>query len=144
MSKITPEVVNIIYKYLQTSPLMLDAKKPTGNLCKKTRPQNSNLEDVVIDSLGLNRDAVQKGIFLINIFVPNLNPDQIPQLNGDRSQPDTGRLLYLGKLLDESISGEVWEESGDYVFQIQQDDTFEDTNNQHYQSFRIEFYSINI
>src|SRR5690606_5112672 len=131
--------------YLRSSELMTDPKKPNGTLSKFRRPENSAKEDVVINAIGgLTRNEVQKGILVVNIFVPNLNPDQFPHLNGDRSQPDTARLLYLSKLFQGSINETVWEENGDYAFEIQQDDIDEDTNNQHYAWFRIEFYSINI
>lgn len=145
MSKTTLEVINILYTYLRTSALMTDAKKPNGKLAKIKRPQDSKKEDVIIDAIGgLTRDPVQKGILIANIFVPNLDPNVIPELDNDWSQPNTARLLYLSKLFQSSIEDVVWDKFGDYAFTIQQDDIDEDTNNQHYAWFRIEFYSINI
>lgn len=145
MSKTTLEVINILHSYLKSSALMTDVKKPNGSLAKIKRPQDSKKEDVIIDTIGgLTRNPVQKGILIVNIFVPNLDPNLIPDLNNDHTQPDTARLLYLSKLFQSSIEDVVWDDFGDYAFTIQQDDIDEDTNNQHYAWFRIEFYSINI
>lgn len=145
MSKTKVEVVNILYNYLRSSLLISDPKKPTGGLSKLRRSENSRKEDVVVNVIGgLTREPVQKGLLIINIFVPNLDPNVYPHLNGDRTQPDTARLLHLSKLFQSSMEGTVWEEQGDYAFEIQQDGIDEDTNNQHYAWFRIEFYSINI
>lgn len=137
------EGINAIYKHLQTT-VMIDANKPNGKLCKFQRPENSVKEDMVVNAIGNTRDAVQKGIYVVNLFVQNLNPDYYPHLDGDRSQPDTARLLYLTTLFEASVSGEIWEPNGAYCFLIQQDNVFEDTDNTHYASFRLEFYAINI
>lgn len=145
MSKTTPEVITILYNYLKTSPLMLDANKPDGVLSKFNRPENSINEDVVINLIGgLTRDPVQRGILVVNIFTKNLDPARYNHLQGDATQPDTLRLTYLSKLFQQSIQGMVWEDSGDYSFEIQQDGVDADQNNQHYAWFRVEFYSINI
>ncbi len=143
--KTTTEVITILHSYLRASVLMTDSKKPNGVLEKLKRPQNSDKEDVIVGSIGgLTNEPVQEGVLIVNIFVPNLNPDLFPHLKGDRSQPNTGRLDYLSKLLRNSIQGEVWEADGDYCFEIQQNGIDEDTNNQHYAWFRVKFYSINI
>lgn len=145
MSKTTAEVINILFNHVRSSALLTDSKKPTGQLSKLRRPEGSRKEDVVIGAVGgLTKEPVQRGILVVNIFVPNLDPTLYPHLNGDPSQPDTSRLLYLSKLFQNVIDETVWEENGDYAFEIQQDDIDEDTNNQHYAWFRIEFYSINI
>lgn len=143
--KTTTEVITILYLHLKNSVLMTDLQRPNGNLGKFKRPENSIKEDVVIADIGgITNEPVQRGILIVNIFVPNLNPDYFPNLNGDRSQPDTARLDYLSKLLRDSIVGEVWDNEGEYCFEIQQGGIDEDTNNQHYAWFRVKFYSINI
>lgn len=143
----TIEAINILYSFVNTSALMRDIKKPNGRLCKFQRIENSSKEDVVINALGLNRDPVQKGVLLINIYVPNLDPTKIPDLGTDRSQPDNARILYLSRLVqsvfneDGSEESEIWV-NGDTSFEITTDDVFEDNNNQHYISFRINFFTI--
>lgn len=136
------EIVNYLYDFLKTSPLMTDSKKPSGGLHKLKRPQNSTSEDVVINTLGANRGAVQKGVLLVNVYVPNLDPLKFTHLNNDRSQPDTARLLYLAKLVQSSLPNEVWANDGSYALEITDDSVFEDENNQHYVGFRIDFFTI--
>ncbi len=137
------EMLNILYVHINSGALMTDPKKPDGKLRKFQRPQDSKKEDVVIGTLGNNREAVQKGVLLFNIYVPNLNPLLYPSLDGDRSQPDTARLLYLSKLAQSCIPDEVWANDGSYVLEITHESIYEDTNNQHYVGFRIDFFTIN-
>jgi hypothetical protein len=146
MSLTSIEVVNVLYQHIKNSVLFSDAKKPNGELKKYQRPANSQKEDVVINGLPNNREVVQEGVLNINIFVKNLDPTQIPSLNGDTSQPDTGRLLYLSKLANQALGSgnEVWNTDGSWCFKLQQDYTEPDEGtNQHYINIRIEFYSIN-
>lgn len=141
------EAVNLLFGHLKTTVLMTDVKKPNGKLCKLQRPENSVLEDVVINTLGLNRDPVQKGVLILNCYAPNLDPNVVPDIGRDKNQPDTGRLLYLSKLIqsvfneDGSEEREIWI-NGDTCFELTTDDIMEDTNFQHYVSFRINFFTI--
>jgi len=141
------EAINLLYNFLNTSIMVSDSKKPNGELCKKERPEGSNKEDMVIDSLGLNRDPVQKGVLLFNIFVNNLDPAFNPNVGTGKNRPDTGRIGYLSKLFNSLFSENGSEESElwinqDTSFEITSDDVFADVNNQHYISFRINFLTI--
>jgi len=140
MSNTSISALNMLYQHISHSVLMTDAKKPNGKLCKQERPLNSTLEDVVINSLGINREDVQEGVLNVNIFVPNL---ELPSNPNDKSQPNMARLLVLATLANEALGNgeEVWEEFGNYCFNIQQDQIMQDTNNQHYLNIRVEFYS---
>lgn len=144
MSNTSISALNMLYQHISHSVLMTDAKKPNGKLCKFERPLNSVLEDVVINSLGLNRADVQEGVLNVNIYVPNL--ELLTPNEADRSQPDSARLLYLSSLANNALGQgeEIWEETGNYCFNIQQDSIYQDTNNQHYVNFRVEFSSQNI
>jgi len=141
------EAVNLFYNYIMSSVLLTDSKKPNGTLCKYERPENSIKEDMVINSLGLNRDPVQKGVLLFNIYVNNLDPNLVPSVGTGRNVPDTARILYLSKLFqslfqdDGSEEKELWINQ-DTNFEITSDDVFADSNNQHYISFRINFLTI--
>lgn len=137
-SKTSFDVVNILYSHVKNSILFADMKKASGGLYKFQRPANSIKEDVVINSLSVNREEVQQGIVNVNIHVPNLI------ISGDSSQPNTKRLDELSDLFQQAFEGEIWEANGQYEFNIQQDILFQDSNNQHYINFRIEFNSINI
>lgn len=141
------EAINMLYSYLKDSEIYTDAKKPNGRLCKLKRPENSLSEDLVINSLGLTREPIQKGVLILNVYVPNLDPNKVPDIGTDRSQPDTGRILYLSKLVqsvftnDGTEENELWVDN-DTCFEITSDDEFEDDNYQHYVSFRIDFHTI--
>lgn len=141
------EAINLFYNYVNTSVMVTDSKKPNGELCKKERPEGSTKEDMVIDSLGINRDPVQEGVLLFNIYVNNLDPAINPSIGTGRNRPDTSRIGYLSKLFnslfpdDGSEESQVWVNQ-DTCFSVTSDDLFADVNNQHYISFRINFLTI--
>lgn len=140
MSKTSLDVVNILVSYIKNkSTFWSDAKKPNGLVYKLQRPDDSVKEDIVVNSLPLNRRQLQEGVLNVNVFVPNLVfPNPL-----DKNQPDTARLTYLINLFNAHFE-EFDGENGNYTFKIQQDNTLTDTNNQHYINFRIEFSSTNI
>ena len=129
------DVINILYQHIKNSVLFSDSRKPNGGLYKLQRPSNSVKEDVVINSLPLTREAVQECVLYVNIFVPNMT--------GDVNLPDLARITELSKLYNSIFQGEVWGQPGTYSFEIDQDFIVQDTGNQHYISFRTEFYSLN-
>jgi len=138
MSKTSLDVIDFLYPLVKDA-LFNDTEKPNGTLYKNQRLVNSQLEDVVINSLSINREDIQQGVLNVNIYVPNLKISKTGST--DNSQPNMARLKYLAHLLNTYFLGEVWAEDSSYVFNVQQDNIFEDTNNQHYINFRIEFYS---
>ena len=136
MAKTAIDVVDLMRDYLKTSPLMTYGAKPLGGLFKYQRPEGSRSEDVVINSLPVNRTQLQRGIINVNIFVPNMTSDS--------SLPNLKRLKELAELMEQSFLGEVWSVNGDYNFEIEADNLMPDENNQHYLNFRIEFRSKNL
>jgi hypothetical protein len=140
MKKTSLDVVDILISVVMNSDLLTGPFKITGSLYKNRRPINSDKEDIVVNSLPINHEEIQEGVLNINIYVPNLSL----QINGvkDNSQADYARLKQLTAIASELLD-EVWDQSGNWTFNIQQDNTFEDSNNQHYQNLRIEFYSPN-
>jgi hypothetical protein len=142
MSYTSIDALNVLFQTIMNSSLFTDVKKPNGKLCKFQRPLDSELEDVVINSLALTKDDVQEGVLNVNVFVPNL---KFETNTNDRSQPDTARIKYLARLANDSLGDgeDIWDENGKYCFRIQQDNVFEDENYQHYINFRIEFNLIN-
>jgi len=139
MSKTSAEALEIVYQHLLKSVLFTDPKRPKGLLYKRQRPIGSKAEDVVINTLTLNRAVIQEGVLNVNLYVPNLSLNN----NTDNTQPNNSRLLELSILANTALE-EIWATDGSYTFQVQQDHTFEDTNNQHYQNFRIEFTAVNM
>jgi len=136
--KTSLDVVDILRAYLSTSVLMTDPLKPNGILCKFQRPFNSVKEDVVINSLVQGRGQISEGVLNVNIFVLNLSFTAGGVV--DNTQPNVPRLKYLLGLASEAMS-EVF--GLDYNFEVQQDNIFPDTNNQHYVNLKVEFTSIN-
>jgi len=133
------EAVEIVYQHLKTSVLFTDLKKPNGGLYRFQRPTGSDREDVVVNSLTLNRNSIQQGVLNVNLFVPNLTLT----FNGqqDKSQPNIKRLAELSLLAEQALKVV---KMPNYTFRVQQDNLFPDENYQHYQSFRVSFNSINI
>lgn len=141
------EAVNLLYGYLNLSVLKTDAGRPNGELCKFERPEGSTKEDQVINTLGLNREPVQKGVLVLNIYVKNLDPAQNPDIGTGKNRPDTARILVLSKLVNSLFGSDGTEESEIWIdnsvcFEVTSDDVFADNNNQHYISFRINFFTI--
>ncbi|KEQ31186.1 hypothetical protein N180_02760 [Pedobacter antarcticus 4BY] len=147
MGNTSISVLNMLFEYTKNSVLMRNALRPTGKICKLQRPGNSELEDIVIDPLANVKDDVDEGVLVINIYVPNLDYSKIQghPMQSDKSQPNTKRLGELSELANEAFEDgeDIWDESGEWCFKLQQDGVYADTNNQHYLNLRIEFYSIN-
>ena len=137
------EAVDILYVYLKSSEVFTDSKKPNGEVCKGDRKENSKLEDVVINILGLNRNPVQSGYIYLNIYVINLDPLKVPDIGTGKNVRDTARLKYLSKLAQkvlEGDNGELWL-GQDVCFEVESD-AIEEDGDQHYASFKIEFTTI--
>lgn len=95
------EAAGILHQHLQGSVLFANSKKPTGRLYLYQRLANSRAEDVVINSLTLNRATIQEGVLNVNVYVPNLRLS----FDGafDESQPDINRLVELATLTNEAL-----------------------------------------
>ena len=136
--KTSLDVVDILRTHLANT-VMLDTLKPNGGLYKFQRPLNSVKEDVVVDNIAQGRGQVSKGVAIVNIFVQNLELTIAEVV--DRTQPNYSRLKYLTTLSSNALE-EVY--GNDYNFEVQSDNIYPDTNNQHYVNIRVEFTSINI
>jgi hypothetical protein len=136
------DVVNILYAYIKSSILKTGPKKVNGGLYKFKRPIGSAKEDIIINSLPLNDEQLQEGVFNINIFVPNQSLNLAGTDVTDNSLPNTDRLTELIRMAKQVLSS-IDDQSGEYSFNLQQENIIEDTNNQHYINLRLEFYSIN-
>jgi hypothetical protein len=133
------EAVDIVWKRLYDSPLRTTI---TGGIYKQKRPQNSKLEDVVVNSLPIVNLQLQESIMNVNIYVPNL----VITVNGtqDSSQPDHQRLKELTEIAS-GILIDVWSEDAQIHYDILQQSTFDVPEiDHHYSNFRLTFYSVNI
>lgn len=144
----TLEVIDILYLLLKNSQLFSDSKRPTGELLKGDRYEDSKLEDVVLDAIGgISKAPVQKAVLLVNVYVNNLDPALIPNIGKGRNVRDSARLKYLARLVQQVFGGDGSEEGdlwvGETCFEVSSDEVFEDEgNDQHYVSFRINCYTI--
>jgi hypothetical protein len=134
----TIEAIDAIYDKLKSGNLISEI---TGRIYKSgERPFSSNLEDVVINSLPISSDQIQKAIININVYVPNKTINIGGQPNA--FIPDTARIRALSRLAVDEL--DEYFDYGRHFF-IQQQTVFEEpTIYQHYINIRVEFYSVNI
>lgn len=75
----------------------------TGDIYPLERPKNSDKEDIVINALPITSDQQQKGVFNINVHVPNLASLKING-NPDDTIPDITRLKLITNLVVSKIN----------------------------------------
>ncbi len=119
--------------------IMKDANKPSGGIYFGLRPINSTKEDLVINTLALDRKpGMQKGVIVVNVHVPNLSAS----INGfnHNSLPNRTRINYLSKLVEKAIENDY----SDYGNCQVQQDNMEYEEKSSYNSIRINFNYSNI
>lgn len=131
----TLEIENIIFLHLRDSAL---ADEITGKVYKRSRPPQSNVEDVVINCLPVNNAQLQAAVVNVNIHVPNIKVQAGNFTDG--AHPNHPRMLELANIA-RGILDEQW--GDDYSFRVQQQNVFEDEAD-HYVNFRVDFNSINL
>mgnify|MGYP000160776335 CR=1 FL=1 len=135
--KSTLDLVDIVWQKLQAGALKAAI---SGDIHKHRRPANSQLEDVVINSLPISSQQMQEAIVNVNIHVPNISI----AVNGavDNTQPDHERLKTLVPLAVADLS-DTW--GDDYNFDVQQQVLIEDREaKDFYINIRLEFFNVNI
>lgn len=83
----TLEQTTEIWKLLNASSLKTSI---SGGVYKNWRPDNSEVEDVVVNGIIIDNEQIQTGIGNVNIHVPDV-------LTNSGLQPDAGRLEVLAK-----------------------------------------------
>ncbi len=109
----------------------------TGELYMLVRPQNSNVEDIVINALALTGSQLQQGVINVNIHVPNLSV----KINGkpDQTQPDLDRLQKIAKLVVEKLKDY---NGDDHRFSAQTGGIpYKDEDNTHFFNIRVNYYA---
>lgn len=131
--KNTLEVMDEMYQVLKVSQLKDEI---TGLVYKNQRPDDSKLEDVVINSLPITEGTMQRCIVNINIYIPDL---QVQLLGKPQQQPDFERLKTLTEFA--ILALEEYYAAG-YSFYISSQSVFREQDiNQHYTNIRIEYGS---
>jgi hypothetical protein len=126
--------VTDVFKLLNSSPVKALI---SGGIYKYKRPLNSTLEDIVINSLGLNANPIQRGLVNVNIHVENLVIASNP---ADRSQPNTARMKVLTDAAVTTLK-ENWGTTEDLLIEVDNTQVFEE-NTHHFSNIRVLFYSL--
>ncbi len=105
-----------------------------GGIYKKKRPDNSEKEDIVINTTFLTTTLPQTGLSNINIFVP----DQKVKIKGtEQKQPNDERLEYLVSLVYDKLKASKIE--GLLLWPTHETPIEEPGVGQHYINLRIEW-----
>ena len=94
--------------------ILLDANlKISGKIYKDKRPTESQKEDIVINSLTMTNEFLQKGVFNVNCYVPMLS---IKNTNGIiQKQKNAKRLKEITNAVYSALD-EVWND--DYLLEV--------------------------
>ena len=94
MTKTSFDMITDAYRLLNVVEL---TSIITGDLYKLERPKNSTVEDIVINALPISAEQFQKGIFNVNIHVPNINATIGGQ--PDNTMPDMERMQGIANIV---------------------------------------------
>lgn len=106
---------NILYKDLTNSAIK---NAISGDIYKYERPDNSDLEDVVINSITITNDDAQLGVANVNIHVPAIDVailDKKTRKYNPQRKPNLVRLQALASIAF-SILKEKW--GADYNYWV--------------------------
>lgn len=106
-----------------------------GVVCQESdRPEDSQTEDIVINTIALSHDKPQDGTSNVNIYVP----DKRVKIRGkEQRKTDWGRLKELGDALAAFIEAQ---NLPDFEMWIESDTTLQEpTAGQHYRNIRIKW-----
>lgn len=90
--KTTADQIQILYDLLKTSSLNTALN---GGLYKMERPQNSQLEDIVVSSMLVGDGGFQEGVANVNIYIPKMDVSIGGQL---QKMANTGRISTVWSL----------------------------------------------
>lgn len=133
------QAAEILFGHLSNSELR---RAISGEMYLYQRPDGRRDEDIVINTIGLNNQSIQRGMLNVNVFVPNhfLKGDKH---RADITLPNTVRLSELAALGKAALDL-TWDPNGMWNFEYQQDTVMPDRNNEHFINFRVEFRANNI
>ncbi|GAB3973834.1 hypothetical protein GCM10028806_28530 [Spirosoma terrae] len=130
--KTTFDQVNILYSRLSGSNLKTAI---TGSIYKLVRLTDSKLEDVVVNSLPVTNDQIQRGTANVNIYVPDITYK--PQNGKAQLVPNAERLYELAAIATQVVNEHS---TPDYTFWLVNQSLIpEPETNQHYINLRIDF-----
>lgn len=111
----------------------------TGHIYRDgMRPVNSDKEDVVVGTLPITFEQIQRSIANINVHVPTAKIT----INGiGNFVPNFVRLKEITARIVSLVNEKY---IGDYWFLVQQQSFYQENENETYSNIRVEFYSENI
>jgi len=136
--KTTLDVLTILYQLLSGSSL---ASEITGKIRKGERPAASTKEDIVVNSLPIGNDSLQRCVGNVNIYVPSL----IIEEGGIQTEkPDYARLDELTDMAVTLLKNV--RQKRDYYLEWQQvSQPIKDAESKSYFiNIRIDFYAFNV
>lgn len=110
-----------------------------GDIYFLERPKNSVLEDIVINALPITNDQLQKGVFNVNIHIPNLE-NVVINGEADETQPNIVKLMTVNKVVVELLADVVGEsfhfsaQNGGYPIR--------DSDLTWYMNIRVDYYAV--
>lgn len=109
----------------------------SGAVYQLKRPVESDKEDVVINSLPVSGEQLQRGVANVNIYVPDLKL----KIGGKpQTMPDMARLDALTELATPILEQRYRANNGGYVFRIASTQLIEEVETQqHYVNIRVDF-----
>lgn len=132
----TLDIVDILWSRLDSSAIKAAI---TGSICKHRRDPNSTKEDIVVNSLPVSNQQLQKGVANVNVHVPDI----IVTANGMQDkQPNHERLKALA-IQAVDILKDNWTATMNY--DVQQQTLIRDAEaGDHFINIRIEFFIQNL
>lgn len=134
--KTSLDLADIMFRILNDSPVK---NMINGSIRKYARPLNSDREDIIINTLPISNQRIQRALVNVNIHVPNLmlaDGDAV-----DDTQPNTLRLSHLTRDVVDILK-ERWASDGDYLLEVESQNIFPDGTS-HFSNIRVSFYSPN-
>lgn len=129
--KTTADQIQILYNILKNSSLN---SALNGGLYKMERPQNSQLEDIVVSSMLVGDGGFQEGVANVNIYIPKMDVNIGGQV---QKMPNTSRISTVWPLATLALEENSGDDYSCWCSRTQEFD--EPLINQTRLSLRIEF-----
>jgi len=133
--KTTLDIVDTINTRLQA---VSSLSTLTGEIYKYQRPVDSDLEDIVINSLPITNEQLQQAVANVNVYVP----DVVVTVSGKENRvPNLTRLKALAVIVLAELMDRI---SGNFTWDVQQQLLIQDSeSNSHYVNIRLQFFVLN-
>jgi hypothetical protein len=136
--KTTLDVLTILYQLLLQSSLPSEI---TGKVRKGERPVGSTKEDIVVNTLPIANDNLQRTVANVNVYVPCI---EVSENDIQTQKPDYARLDELVDMLL-PILKDVREKRDYYLDWQQVSQPIKDEHsNSYFINIRIDFYAFNV